>query len=113
MTSSVASSAFPAAADCAPCLELELKLLEDFAKDGITAREHVIAWARDRPHAQGERAWHLAQVVGLMRMAAGTGLVSEEDSWHVMLFSAKLAQQSYDSWEAFAGSYLRGCGSPR
>jgi len=31
--------AFPAAADCAPCLELELKLLEDFVKDGITARE--------------------------------------------------------------------------
>jgi zinc protease len=31
--------AFPAAADCAPCVALELKLLEDFAKDGITPRE--------------------------------------------------------------------------
>ena len=31
--------AFPAAADCAPCLALELKLLEDFTKDGITPRE--------------------------------------------------------------------------
>ena len=31
--------AFPAAGDCAPCVELELKLLEDFTKDGITARE--------------------------------------------------------------------------
>lgn len=31
--------AFPAAADCAPCIELELKLLEDFTKDGITPRE--------------------------------------------------------------------------
>ncbi|MDB4933043.1 MAG: Zinc protease [Labilithrix sp.] len=31
--------AFPAAADCAPCIELELKLLEDFARDGITPRE--------------------------------------------------------------------------
>jgi len=31
--------AFPAAADCAPCVSLELKLLEDFAKDGITPRE--------------------------------------------------------------------------
>jgi zinc protease len=31
--------AFPAAADCPPCIELELKLLEDFTKDGITPRE--------------------------------------------------------------------------
>ena len=31
--------AFPAAADCAPCIALELKLLEDFTKDGITPRE--------------------------------------------------------------------------
>jgi zinc protease len=31
--------AFPAAADCAPCISLELKLLEDFANDGITPRE--------------------------------------------------------------------------
>ncbi len=31
--------AFPAAADCAPCIALELKLLEDFTRDGITARE--------------------------------------------------------------------------
>ena len=31
--------AFPAAADCAPCVALELKLLEDFTRDGITARE--------------------------------------------------------------------------
>jgi len=31
--------AFPAAADCAPCISLELKLLEDFTKDGITPRE--------------------------------------------------------------------------
>ena len=31
--------AFPAAADCAPCIELEIKLLEDFVKDGITPRE--------------------------------------------------------------------------
>ncbi|MDB5217931.1 MAG: Zinc protease [Myxococcaceae bacterium] len=31
--------AFPAAADCAPCVSLELKLLEDFTKDGITPRE--------------------------------------------------------------------------
>ncbi|HSO38188.1 MAG TPA: pitrilysin family protein [Labilithrix sp.] len=31
--------AFPAAADCAPCVALELTLLEDFAKDGITPRE--------------------------------------------------------------------------
>ena len=31
--------AFPAAADCAPCIALELQLLEDFTKDGITARE--------------------------------------------------------------------------
>ncbi len=31
--------AFPAAVDCAPCVALELKLLEDFTKDGITPRE--------------------------------------------------------------------------
>lgn len=31
--------AFPGAADCAPCISLELKLLEDFTRDGITARE--------------------------------------------------------------------------
>jgi len=31
--------AFPAAADCAPCVSLELKLLDDFIKDGITPRE--------------------------------------------------------------------------
>jgi zinc protease len=31
--------AFPAAADCAPCIALELKLLEDFTKDGVTPRE--------------------------------------------------------------------------
>jgi zinc protease len=31
--------AFPAAADCAPCVSLELKLLEDFTKDGVTPRE--------------------------------------------------------------------------
>jgi zinc protease len=31
--------AFPAAADCPPCISLELKLLEDFTKDGITTRE--------------------------------------------------------------------------
>jgi zinc protease len=31
--------AFPAAADCAPCISLELKLLEDLTKDGITPRE--------------------------------------------------------------------------
>ncbi len=31
--------AFPAAADCAPCVALELQLLEDFTRDGITARE--------------------------------------------------------------------------
>jgi zinc protease len=31
--------AFPAAADCAPCIALELKLLEDFTKEGITPRE--------------------------------------------------------------------------
>ncbi len=31
--------AFPAAADCAPCIALELKLLEDFTNDGITPRE--------------------------------------------------------------------------
>ena len=31
--------AFPAAKDCAPCIALELKLLEDFTKHGITPRE--------------------------------------------------------------------------
>ncbi len=31
--------AFPAAADCAPCVALELKLLEDFTSGGITPRE--------------------------------------------------------------------------
>lgn len=31
--------AFPAAADCAPCVSLELKLLEDFVSGGITPRE--------------------------------------------------------------------------
>jgi zinc protease len=31
--------AAPAAADCAPCVSLELKLLEDFASGGITPRE--------------------------------------------------------------------------
>lgn len=31
--------AFPAANDCAPCIELELKLLEDFTTKGITPRE--------------------------------------------------------------------------
>ncbi len=30
---------FPAATDCAPCIELELDLLERFVNDGITARE--------------------------------------------------------------------------
>jgi zinc protease len=32
-------SAAPAAADCAPCVELELQLLEDFVNEGITKRE--------------------------------------------------------------------------
>lgn len=32
-------SAAPGAADCAPCIALELKLLESFINDGITARE--------------------------------------------------------------------------
>lgn len=32
-------SAAPGAADCAPCLELELQLLEQFRNDGITNRE--------------------------------------------------------------------------
>jgi zinc protease len=32
-------SAAPGAADCAPCVELELKLLEDFVEKGITKRE--------------------------------------------------------------------------
>jgi len=32
-------SAAPAAGDCAPCTALEIELLEDFVKDGITARE--------------------------------------------------------------------------
>jgi zinc protease len=31
--------AFPAAADCPPCIQLELELLESFIKDGITPRE--------------------------------------------------------------------------
>jgi zinc protease len=31
--------AFPAAADCAPCISLELKMLEELTKDGITPRE--------------------------------------------------------------------------
>ena len=31
--------AAPGAPDCAPCIALELKLLEDFTKDGITPRE--------------------------------------------------------------------------
>jgi zinc protease len=31
--------AFPAAADCAPCIALELSLLDTFTKDGITPRE--------------------------------------------------------------------------
>lgn len=32
-------SAAPAANDCAPCVELELSMLEDFARDGIAAKE--------------------------------------------------------------------------
>ena len=32
-------SAAPAAADCAPCVELELELLEDFVQKGISKRE--------------------------------------------------------------------------
>jgi zinc protease len=32
-------SAAPGAPDCAPCIELELELLEDFVKNGITAAE--------------------------------------------------------------------------
>jgi len=32
-------SAFPAANDCAPCLALELSMLEKLTRDGITARE--------------------------------------------------------------------------
>jgi zinc protease len=31
--------AFPAQADCAPCIELELKLLEDWTSEGITQKE--------------------------------------------------------------------------
>lgn len=85
----------------------------DLARLGITSREELIAWARREMALLDERAWHLAQVSAVMQVAVQAQHISEVDAWHVLLFTAKLAQQSYESWEAFAASYLRGRGGPQ
>ncbi len=77
------------------------------------ARDPRVNDTRDRPTVmraigddiQTRRAYPLANAIRAAANAARTGLVSEADAWHVILFAAGVAQQSYSSWQQLGEAY--------
>ena len=51
------------------------------------------------------RAYPIAQAIGAAAYAARTGLISEDDAWHVILFAAGVAQKRYRSWQELGEAY--------
>lgn len=55
------------------------------------------------------RAWDLSTIPTIMGMGCAAGYITYEEALDYSLEAAKLAQQSFDSWEDFNRSYLYGC----
>lgn len=67
--------------------------------------------AYDARAAFGENAilaWDLSRIPTIMGMGCAAGYITYEEALDNALEAAKLAQQSFDSWEAFNQSYLYG-----
>lgn len=67
--------------------------------------------AYDARAAFGENAilaWDLSRIPTIMGTGGAAGYVTYEEALDYALEAAKLAQQSFDSWEAFNQSYLYG-----
>ena len=67
--------------------------------------------AYDARAAFGENAilaWDLSRIPTIMGMGCAAGYITYEEALDHALEAAKLAQQSFDSWEAFNQSYLYG-----
>ncbi len=67
---------------------------------GITTRDALIAWARERLHGKRE----LPHVVAAFSVATVAGLVSEDDAWQAILLTGKLVQAAHGSWDELAAS---------
>ena len=85
----------------------------DLAREGISSRVELIAWAKPRMQQTEQRGFALAQVAAAMQAGTRAGILSEEDMWHVLLVIAKLAQQTFASWDELAADTLRGRGRPQ
>jgi Protein of unknown function (DUF1266) len=67
---------------------------------GVTSRDALMAWARDRLPARRE----LAHVVAAFSIATLAQYVSEDDAWQAILLAGKLAQTTYRSWDELAAT---------
>jgi len=67
----------------------------------------IVEIARELLRGSTDGALALARTVALCGYAARCGMLSEQDAWQTVLVAAKLAQQGFGSWEAFADDCQR------
>jgi Protein of unknown function (DUF1266) len=74
---------------------------------GIETHDQLAATVGVLLHEATDRALALARTVALAGYAARCGLLTEQDAWQTVLVAAKLAQQTFASWGAFADDCQR------
>jgi Protein of unknown function (DUF1266) len=60
----------------------------------------------ERPQSKPEVAWCWVRAVNLARMAAGAQLISQDDSWRLVVPFLTRIQRSFGGWEELGQSYL-------
>jgi uncharacterized protein DUF1266/sulfatase-modifying factor enzyme 1 len=54
-------------------------------------------------------AWDFGRYITVCRWGYNAGYLTESEAWEKIVPAARLLQDSWDSWRAFAADYLRGC----
>lgn len=72
-------------------------------KDELSARGYL-----KNPAARTAAGWDCGRVVFVARLCVDAGLLSEAQAWDYIARADALALQTFDSWEAFAESYVVG-----
>jgi hypothetical protein len=78
---------------------------------GIETRDQLAATVGALLHGATDRALALARTVALSGYAARCGMLTEQDAWQTVLVAAKLAQQTFATWGAFADDCRRAAGA--
>jgi len=69
-------------------------------------QERFRALHAERPQSKPEAAWCWVRAANLARMAAGAQLISQDDSWRLVVPFLVCIQRSFAGWEELGQSYL-------